>query len=261
MMKDKTFLIMGAANKKSVATFVARQLIEKQAKVIFSVQNESNRAAIEKLFPASPIYICDVEKEQEVEALATNLAGEGIMLDGLLHSIAFANLLQPVPFHQTSWQDFQQAANISCFSLVRICNAIKDIFKTDASVVTISISNTRATSYGYMGPIKAMLDSTVAYLAKSFSEFSRVRFNAVASGPLKTSASAGIPGYIDNYLFAEKLTLRKQALTTTEVANVAEFLLSPASSGINATGIVVDAGMSCNYFDQDVVKSFVKSDR
>ena len=82
--------------------------------------------------------------------------------------------------------------------------------------------------------------------------------NAVCAGPLKTSASAGIPGYVNNYLFAEQLTLRKAALKTEEVANTLIFLLSPVSSGINATGIVVDAGMSCNYFDQDVVNKAMR---
>jgi enoyl-[acyl-carrier protein] reductase I len=78
----------------------------------------------------------------------------------------------------------------------------------------------------------------------------------VGAGPLKTSASAGIPDYIDNYLFAEELTLRKSSLETQEVANTVAFLLSPRSSGINAATLTVDAGMSCNYFDQNIVKTF-----
>ena len=74
---------------------------------------------------------------------------------------------------------------------------------------------------------------------------------------MKTSASAGIPGYIEPYLFAEQATLRKQALKTEEVANVSAFLLSSRSSGINAQTVVVDAGMSVNYFDKDLIKSRV----
>ena len=74
------------------------------------------------------------------------------------------------------------------------------------------------------------------------------------AGPLKTSASAGIPGYLVNYLYAEKLTFRKQALQTAEVANLAAFLLSERSSGINGQGIVIDAGMGLNYFDQEIVE-------
>ena len=71
---------------------------------------------------------------------------------------------------------------------------------------------------------------------------------------MKTSASAGIPGYLENYLYAEKLTFRKRALGTDEVANLAAFLLSPRSSGINGQGIVIDAGMGFNYFDKQVVR-------
>ena len=124
------------------------------------------------------------------------------------------------------------------------------------SAVTISISSTRMAveSYGYMAPAKAALDSAVAFLAKSFSRFSQVRFNAVAAGLLKTSASAGIPGYIDNYMFAEQAIPRKSGLTTDEVASAALFLLSPRSSGINAQSVVVDAGMGINFFDADVVR-------
>jgi len=187
------------------------------------------------------------------------LTNQGIRLNGFLHSIAFANYSEGIkPFHETKLQDYLQASAISCFSLTSMCNSLKDCFTQNASVVTISISNTRATNYGYMGPIKASLDATIAYLAKSFSAFSRVRFNAVCAGPLKTSASAGIPGYIDNYLYAEQLTMRKEALQTVEVANTVAFLLSESSSGINATGIMVDAGMSANYFDEKVVQAFSK---
>jgi enoyl-[acyl-carrier protein] reductase I len=81
-----------------------------------------------------------------------------------------------------------------------------------------------------------------------------VRFNAVAPGLLKTSASAGIPGYVDSYLYAEQVILRRRALETAEVANAIAFLLSPRSSGINAQQLVIDAGMSTNYFDQRLVR-------
>ena len=126
--------------------------------------------------------------------------------------------------------------------------------------VTISISELRlaAENYGYMAPVKAALDSTICFLAKSFSGFSEVRFNAVGASLLKTSASAGIPGYIDSYLFAEQLIPRKRALTTKEVANTVVFLLSERSSGINAQKIIIDCGMSINYFDQDIVHKSIQ---
>ena len=250
----KIFLVTGVANKKSVAYFIARGLIDNGAKVIFSVQNEDNQSKTQKLFPDSNVLICDVENPDSINRLGDYFQTNNIKLSGFVHSISFAIYCEGLkPFHETKVEDYLQATNISCFSLVAISNALKNSFAEDASIVTISISNTRATAYGYMGPIKAALDATVAFLAKSLSEISRIRVNAVCAGPLKTSASAGIPGYVNNYLFAEQLTLRKAALKTEEVANTAIFLLSPVSAGINATGIVVDAGMSCNYFDQDIV--------
>jgi len=256
-VKDKTFYIAGVANKKSVAYFSARTLIENGARCLFSVQKEEQIPTVKKLFPDSPVFVYDVEKN---ENLLLEIRKYTEKLDGLLHSLAFANFSEgPKPFHETKREDYLQAAQISCFSLVEMSNAVKEIFSPDASIVTISISNTRATSYGYLGPIKAMLDATVPFLAKSLSEFSQIRVNAVGAGPLKTSASAGIPDYIDNYLFSEQLTLRKKSLETQEVANTVCFLLSPRSSGINASTLLVDAGMSSNYFDQKIVKGFAQS--
>jgi enoyl-[acyl-carrier protein] reductase I len=203
------------------------------------------------------IYVCDVEQEEQIAALGRALGARRETFHGLLHSIAFADYSAGMkPFHETPKKAFLQAVDVSCFSLVAICNALRDVLDADASVVTISISTTRMASenYGFMAPIKAALDSALAFLAKSFSRFSRVRFNAVAPGLLKTSASAGIPGYVDAYLYAEAVIPRKQAVRTEEVAHAAAFLLSPRSSGINAQRIVIDAGMSINYFDRELIE-------
>lgn len=260
-LEDKTFLIAGLANKKSVAYFSAKTLIEEGARCLFTVQREDQLTQVEKLFPGSAAILLDVEKEDQLERLPHEVNKLADHLDGMLHSLAFANFAEGVqPFHLTKRADYLQAAQISAFSFVEMARVLNALFTSNASLVTISISNTRATSYGYLGPIKAMLDATVPFLAKSLSADSTIRVNAVGAGPLKTSASAGIPDYIDNYLFAEALTLRKEALQTQEVANAVAFLLSPRSSGINATTMLVDAGMSCNYFDQAVVKKFNHGD-
>ncbi len=258
-LENKNFLICGVANKKSVATFIAKALLEQKANVFLTVQNEENLEKAQKLFPDSEIIVCNVEDDNQIELLTKHLNEKEIKLDGFVHSIAFANFSDGLKaFHETSWKDYAQACRISCFSLTLLANQLKDILKEKASVITISISNTKATSYGYLGPIKAMLESNVHYLAKSFSLFSQVRFNAIGAGPLKTSASAGIPNYIENYVFSEQMTLRKKAVQTQEVADTALFLLSERSSGINATTVYVDAGMNCNGFDENLVKSAAK---
>lgn len=263
---DKRFVIFGLANKKSVAAVIASTMLEQGGDVILVVRSEERRKTARKLFPGCPVFICDVEDEQQIIRVRDDVADHidaqgGGRVDGLVHSIAFANYSEGLkPFHETKKADFLQAVDISCFSFISIANYFKDILAVDASVVTISISTTRmaAVNYGYMAPIKAALDSSLCFLAKSFSEFSRVRFNAVAPSLLKTSASAGIPGYIDSYLFAEKAILRKKALTTQEAANTAAFLLSDRSSGIVCQTIVVDAGMAVNYFDEDIVQGTVR---
>lgn len=257
----KTFLVSGVANKKSVAYAISRILIDAGAKVILSVQTQEAIGVCAKLLPDCPSYVCNVENTDDIRRLSESIATDHPTLHGFVHSIAYANYSGGIrPFHEIPKADFLQAMNISMFSLVEMSGALKPLFASDASVVTISISHTSmaAESYGYMAPIKAALDSSISFLAKSFSAFSTVRFNAINAGLLKTSASAGIPGYLDNYLFAEKTTLRKRALATTEVANLAVFLLSPASSGINAQRHVIDAGMSVNFFDQDIVRKAVK---
>lgn len=260
-LTDKPILIFGVANRKSVACHVGRVLTEAGARCVYVVQNDETRQAVAKLLGDAPVYVCDVEHEDQIARLRDELAQRDEKFHGLVHSIAFADYADGIkPFHETGKRQFLQAIDVSCYSLIALCNAMKDQFDEDASVVTISISTTRMASenYGYMAPIKAALDSSLAFLAKSFSRFSRVRFNAVAPGLLKTSASAGIPGYVDAYLFAEQVIPRKQAITTAEAANAVAFLLSPRSSGVNAQRIVIDAGMSINYFDRELVEQAMR---
>lgn len=259
-LSGKSLLVFGVANKKSVAYHVGRTLEEVGAKVVYVVRNEERRQSVGKLLGQAEVHVCDVEFDDQIGRLRDELRGGGDKFAGLLHSIAFADYEGGMkPFHETSKRAFLRAMDISCYSLISLSNALKDLLEPNASVVTVSISTTRMASenYGYMAPIKAALDSSLAFLAKSFSQISNVRFNAVAPGLLKTSASAGIPGYIDSYLYAEQVIPRKEAVQTQEAANVAVFLLSPRSSGINAQSIVVDAGMSINYFDAEVVRRFM----
>lgn len=256
-LADKVFVVFGVANKRSVAYHVAQRLLEEGATVVCSVRSEARRGSVSKLLPACDVIVCDVEHDDQIAALADTIRKKHPVVHGLVHSIAFASYESfSGNFHEVSRKDFVQCVSVSCYSLIALANAFKEMFDRRASVVTISISTTRMAveSYGYMAPAKAALDSSLAFLAKSFSRFSEVRFNAVCAGLLKTSASAGIPGYADQYLFAEQATLRKRGLTTGEVADAALFLLSERSSGINAQGMVVDAGMGTNYFDVDIVR-------
>ena len=257
-LAGRTVLVTGLANRRSVAWHIARTLEEHGARVVYSVRSAARRQSLTALLGERPTFLCDVEEEGAAARLAGELQAAGLgPLHGVVHSIAFANYREGLkPFHETGRADFLQATTISAFSLVELSRALKPLLASDASVVTIGISSLQVTpgNYGYMGPIKAALESCARFLAKSFSADSAVRFNVVGAGPLRTSSSAGIPGYLESYLYAEKLTFRKRSLATQEVADVAAFLLSPRSSGLNGTTVVVDAGLGCNTFDQEVVR-------
>ena len=260
-LTDKKIVVFGLANRKSVACAIAKVLQEAGAEIIHVVRSGVRKETAEKIFPDSRVFVCDVENEENITRVKKEIA-ESVdgKIHGIVHSIAFANYSDGFkPFHETPKKDFLQAVDISCFSLIAICKHFKELLDVNASVVTISISTTKmaAENYGYMAPIKAALDSSLCFLAKSFSAFSNIRFNAVSPALLKTSASAGIPGYVDSYLYAEKLTLRKKALKTPEIANIAAFLLSDRSSAITAQTIVADGGMGINYFDADIIARVV----
>ena len=259
-LEGRTVLVTGLANRKSVAFHVGKALEEAGAIPVYAVHTDERREQVSRLTGERDVFTCDVRDEDSIARLAESLGERPI--HGLVHSIAFANYSKGhVSFHETERTDFLDAVNVSCFSLVALSRALAPRLTPDASVVTISISTTTmaAENYGYMAPVKAALDSTVVFLAKSFSE-QGVRFNAVRAGLLKTASSAGIPGYVDSYLYGEKATLRGQGVTTREVADTTTFLLSPRASGINAQGIVVDAGMGVNYFDSELVRRVTEAE-
>ena len=262
-LEDRKIIVFGVANRKSVAFHIAQALQAAGAKLLFSVFGEEPQKVVEKYFPGCPVYQCDVGKEDQLEQLAATAGAAHQPIYGLVHSIAFANYSAGLqPFHQTRKADFLQAMDISCFSFIQLAGVFKPYMDPEGAILTISISTTRmaAESYGYMAPIKAALDSSICFLAKSLSADTHIRVNGVGAALLKTSSSAGIPGYIEPYLFAEKATLRKAALKTEEVADVAAFLLSPRAGGINAQTVVVDAGMATNFFDREIVTKAVRQD-
>ena len=255
-LEGKRYLVCGLGNRRSVAWAIGQSLESQGAEVIYTVRNAERQADLTKLLKDRPSLLCEVEDEADVASLGERVGKQFGELDGFVHSIAFANFSEGVvAFHETQRKDFLQATQISAFSLVELSRSLKPVLKPEASVVAIGISSyVTAANYGYMSPIKSALEGCVRFLAKSFSKDSEIRFNTVNAGPLRTKSSAGIPGYLDNYLYAEELTFRKRAVTTQEVADTAVFLLSPRSSGINAQGIVVNAGMDWNYFDETVVE-------
>ncbi|MCA9044796.1 MAG: SDR family oxidoreductase, partial [Planctomycetaceae bacterium] len=176
-LAGRTILVMGVANRKSVAYHVAQVLREAGADMLYAVRSEARRESLKKLVGDAPIYVCDVEHQDHIDKLREDVGKDRQQLTGLVHSIAFADYSAGwQPFHATPRAAFLQAVDISCFSFIAVSNAFRDMLDPEqGSVVSISISTTRmaAENYGYMAPVKAALDSSVCFLAKSFSEFSK----------------------------------------------------------------------------------------
>ncbi len=262
-LEGRRVLVAGVANKKSVGWQIGERLVAEGAQVAWSVRSEARREQLRGKLPGNgPVFVCDVAQEGQIEALAETCAVEFGRLHGLVHSIAFADYSGgPKPFHQTDRAAFLAAVDVSCYSFVAMGGAFAPHLEPDASLVTLSISTTdmAAENYGYMAPVKAALDSAVVFLAKSLATLGDVRVNGIKAGLLKTASSAGIPGYLESYLYAERATLRGRGLATAEVADTALFLLSPRSSGINAQGLIVDAGMGHNYFDREIVSRVTRA--
>ncbi|MBN1909855.1 MAG: SDR family oxidoreductase, partial [Pirellulales bacterium] len=152
-LTDKTILLFGVANRKSVAYHVSRVLEEAGAKCVYVVQNEAVRQSVAKLLgDKAEVHVCDVRHDDQIAALGQEVRRRHDQIDGLVHSIAFADYSDGMkPFHETDRAKFLEAVDVSCFSLTALCRELADRFSPDASVVTISISTTTMASenYGY----------------------------------------------------------------------------------------------------------------
>ncbi len=266
-LSGKRILIFGVANRWSIAYHISRVLREAGAVCIYSVRDQhiadKVRAIIEPEEHAH-VFTCRVEEAGQLEALRDEVANRYGSIYGIVHSIAWADYPPGGrPFHETPKEAFFKSFDISCFSLVAIAHQFRELIDRHGSVVTLSIASPHmaAENYGLMAPIKAALEVSAVFLAKSFSRFSEVRFNVVAAGLVRTTAAAGIPGFMESYLYAEQVIPRRRALEAEEVANVVAFLLSPRSSGINGQRVVVDAGLGFNFFDDEIIRRVLAASR
>ena len=217
------------------------------AKVLYSVRSEARKKSLETLLAGKPVFLCDVEDEGAAQRLATGIAVAGhAPLHGIVHSIAFANYSEGFKaFHETKRADFLQATAVSSFSLVEIARAFQPHLAPNASVVTIGISSLLVTpdNYGYMGPIKAALESSVRYLAADLGP-KGIRVNGISAGPIKTLAASGIKGFSRMLDYNEKTAPLRRNVTIDEVGNVAAFFFSDLASAITGEVTYVDCGFS-----------------
>lgn len=247
MLKDKIGLIMGVANKRSIAWACAQACAENGAKLAFTYQGERLQENVEKLaaeVPDSLVVPCDVSDQESVDAAFDTIGRKYGRLDFVVHSIAFApkEALEG-EFLNTSRDAFRTALEISAYSLTQVARAALPLMTDGGSIVTMTYygSEKVVPSYNVMGVAKAALESSTRYLAADLGK-SNIRVNAISAGPINTLSARGVKnmGSLLSYV-GEKTPLQRN-VTVAEVGNTALFLVSDLSTGITGETIFVDCG-------------------
>ncbi len=248
IMKGKKGVILGIANKKSIAYGIAKACKEQGAEMAITFLNERFE---EKLAPIAEdlecgirFYPCDVSKEEEIKALKVSLEKDMGSIDFIVHSIAFA----PKEglsgrFYDISKDAFSIAMDISVYSLIEIVRELKPILSSNASVLTLSYYGgvKYIPNYNLMGVAKAALEMTTKYLAEDLGK-DGIRVNAISAGPIKTLASAGIGDFSFLLKWNKAHAPLKENVSISQVGNSGMYLLSDLSSGVTGEVHYVDSG-------------------
>ena len=246
-MRGKTILVMGIANRWSLAYAIAQALAGAGARLVLTYQAERVKKAVEDLgreLGAAHVYPCDVAQDASIEALFAQLKTGEPRLDGVVHSIAFARKEDiERQFVGTSRAGFLEAMDISAYSLVAVARAAAPLMNEGGGILTLSyLGATRVVpNYNVMGVAKAALESAVRYLASELGPAS-IRVNAISAGPIKTASARAIKDFssiLDHV--AQRAPLRR-VTDPAEVADTALFLLSRRGRGVTGDTIFVDSG-------------------
>lgn len=250
ILQDKTILIMGIRNKWSIAYGIAKSAYENGANLIFTYMGEENREKIEELtkdFEGRKAYVLnDASEDKMVAEVFAKIKEENGKIDGIVHAIAHANTEDlHNDFIYTSKEGFSHANDVSAYSFVLAARTAKemDMLKENASLVTLTYHGSQKVLKGYnvMGVAKAALESSVRYLAENLGR-EGMRVNAVSAGPIKTLSAKGIKDFGSILTEVEEKAPLHRNVTTTQVGNVATFLLSSMSDAITGQVIYADSG-------------------
>ena len=247
-LNNKTALIFGFSNHRSIAWHTANKLHKSGAKIIFSVYGEKMKENLLKLVSEwnyNPLIIeCDVSNDNDISKLYADLNNANQKIDMLVHSIAMADKNElGGDYLNLSRNGFKLAMDISAYSFVSLCNGARLIMNEQGSIITFTFQASEKVFPGYnvMGTAKAALEHEVRQIAYTLGE-SKIRVNAVSAGPVDTLSSRVIQGYKNMKNAASEKSPLKRNITLDEVANSALFLLSDMSSGITGEILHVDSG-------------------
>jgi enoyl-[acyl-carrier protein] reductase I len=246
LLAGKTALILGIANKWSIAYAIAKAFRREGAKLILTYQGERLKQSVEELggeLGAASAFDCDVTKPADLERLTETLKAEG-RLDAVVHSIAFANREDiSRPFVETSRDGFSLALDVSAYSFVAVAKATAPLMTEGGALMTLTyLGSTRVLeNYNVMGVAKAALEASVRYLASDLGS-SRIRVNAISAGPIKTAAARGIKDFSKILEAVSSRAPLRRNTDPAEVADLAVFLASDMGRGVTGDVLFVDSG-------------------
>jgi enoyl-[acyl-carrier protein] reductase I len=249
LLQGKNILIMGVANKRSIAWGIAESLSKAGANLIFTYQGERLKKNVEELAATlnqekNILIPCDVTSDEDIERAFAEIKEQVGVLHGVAHCIAFAKAEDlEGEFVTTSREGYALAQDISAYSLVAVANKAREVMTEGGSIVTLTyLGGERVVpNYNVMGVAKAALEMSVRYLASDLGK-SNIRVNAISAGPIRTLAAKGIKNFNSIIkTITEKAPLGRM-IDQSEVGDTALFLFSPLSRGITGEVIHVDAG-------------------
>jgi enoyl-[acyl-carrier protein] reductase I len=248
LMEGKTSLVLGVANKWSLAYAIAQALAREGSDLILTYQGDRQKETVqslgEELKAGTRVIGCDVTVSDEVAALVADLAGNNVRLDAVVHSIAFANREDLArPFLETSRDGYLLAQEVSSYSLVTVARALSPFMTEGGSILTLTyLGSTRVIqNYNVMGVAKAALEACVRYLASDLGP-ANIRVNAISAGAVKTASARGIKDFSKMLEGSAPIAPLRRNTDPTEVADTAVFLASHLGRGVTGNIIYVDAG-------------------
>jgi len=247
LLEGRTALVMGVANRWSIAWAAARAFSREGARVVFTVQTARLEKDVRELagaLPGSIVLPCDVAQDAQLDALAASIRDQTGGIDTVLHSIAFAQREDlGGAFVETSRSGFALALDVSAFSLVAVARHLLPVLNPQASLTTLTyIGATRVMpNYNVMGVAKAALESSVRYLASDLGPRG-IRVNAISAGPIKTASARAVQGFSRILEVMEQRAPLRRNTDPDEVADAAVFLASRLARGITGEVLFVDAG-------------------
>jgi enoyl-[acyl-carrier protein] reductase I len=248
LLEGKFALILGIANKWSLAYAIARAFAREGAALALTYLGERQQEAIEELsggLNAAAILPCDVTKDEELVALTESLQAKGRPLDAVVHSLAFANREELArPFVETSRAGFALALDVSAYSLVAVARATAPLMTGGGSLSTLTyLGSTRVIpGYNVMGVAKASLEAAVRYLASELGP-QKIRVNAISSGPVKTASARAVKDFSSILEAMPKRAPLRRNTDPAEVADAAVFLASDLGRGVTGNVLFVDCGV------------------